>query len=35
MPDDLGPLVDGISAAGGTPLVVAEKPVKGPPGPSA
>ena len=23
-PDDLGPLVDGISAAGGTPLVVAE-----------
>jgi potassium-transporting ATPase ATP-binding subunit len=24
-PDDLGPLVDGISAAGGTPLVVAEK----------
>jgi len=30
LPDDLGPLVDGISAAGGTPLVVAEKPVKGP-----
>jgi len=29
-PDDLGPLVDGISAAGGTPLVVAEKPVNGP-----
>ncbi|HEY6313281.1 MAG TPA: potassium-transporting ATPase subunit KdpB, partial [Streptosporangiaceae bacterium] len=29
-PDDLGPLVDGISAAGGTPLVVAEKPVGGP-----
>src|SRR5499427_6250354 len=25
VPDDLGPLVDGISAAGGTPLVVAEK----------
>src|SRR5580704_2779176 len=24
IPDDLGPLVDGISAAGGTPLVVAE-----------
>jgi K+-transporting ATPase ATPase B chain len=24
-PDDLGPLVDGISAAGGTPLVVAER----------
>ena len=30
LPDDLGPLVDGISAAGGTPLVVAEKPVNGP-----
>src|SRR6516165_10588171 len=30
IPDDLGPLVDGISAAGGTPLVVAEKPVSGP-----
>jgi len=30
VPDDLGPLVDGISAAGGTPLVVAEKPVSGP-----
>jgi potassium-transporting ATPase ATP-binding subunit len=30
LPDDLGPLVDGISAAGGTPLVVAEKPVSGP-----
>src|SRR6266571_627373 len=29
-PDDLGPLVDGISAAGGTPLVVAEKPASGP-----
>jgi potassium-transporting ATPase ATP-binding subunit len=29
-PDDLGPLVDGISAAGGTPLVVAEKPADGP-----
>jgi K+-transporting ATPase ATPase B chain len=29
-PDDLGPLVDGISAAGGTPLVVAEKPANGP-----
>jgi potassium-transporting ATPase ATP-binding subunit len=29
-PDDLGPLVDGISAAGGTPLVVAEKPTSGP-----
>ncbi len=25
-PDDLGPMVDGISAAGGTPLVVAERP---------
>jgi len=25
VPDDLGPLVDGISAAGGTPLVVAER----------
>src|SRR6201997_20295 len=25
-PDDLGPLVDGIAGAGGTPLVVAEKP---------
>jgi potassium-transporting ATPase ATP-binding subunit len=30
VPDDLGPLVDGISAAGGTPLVVAEKPADGP-----
>jgi potassium-transporting ATPase ATP-binding subunit len=30
IPDDLGPLVDGISAAGGTPLVVAEKPADGP-----
>ena len=30
IPDDLGPLVDGISAAGGTPLVVAEKPAQGP-----
>jgi len=30
IPDDLGPLVDGISAAGGTPLVVAEKPARGP-----
>jgi potassium-transporting ATPase ATP-binding subunit len=30
VPDDLGPLVDGISAAGGTPLVVAEKPASGP-----
>jgi potassium-transporting ATPase ATP-binding subunit len=29
VPDDLGPLVDGISAAGGTPLVVAEKPADG------
>src|ERR1700750_615560 len=29
-PDDLGPMVDGISAAGGTPLVVAEKPADGP-----
>jgi K+-transporting ATPase ATPase B chain len=29
-PDDLGPLVDGISAAGGTPLVVADKPASGP-----
>src|SRR5213595_2348625 len=28
-PDDLGPMVDGISAAGGTPLVVAEKPAGG------
>jgi potassium-transporting ATPase ATP-binding subunit len=30
IPDDLGPLVDGISAAGGTPLVVADKPAGGP-----
>jgi K+-transporting ATPase ATPase B chain len=30
VPPDLGPLVDGISAAGGTPLVVAEKPADGP-----
>jgi potassium-transporting ATPase ATP-binding subunit len=30
VPPDLGPLVDGISAAGGTPLVVAEKPTHGP-----
>jgi len=30
VPSDLGPLVDGISAAGGTPLVVAEKPARGP-----
>ena len=30
VPADLGPLVDGISAAGGTPLVVAEKPGSGP-----
>jgi len=30
VPADLGPLVDGISAAGGTPLVVAEKPADGP-----
>jgi potassium-transporting ATPase ATP-binding subunit len=30
VPPDLGPLVDGISAAGGTPLVVAEKPANGP-----
>jgi potassium-transporting ATPase ATP-binding subunit len=30
IPPDLGPLVDGISAAGGTPLVVAEKPAGGP-----
>ncbi len=30
VPPDLGALVDGISAAGGTPLVVAEKPVSGP-----
>ncbi|HEV2257593.1 MAG TPA: potassium-transporting ATPase subunit KdpB [Streptosporangiaceae bacterium] len=30
IPPDLGPLVDGISAAGGTPLVVAEKPADGP-----
>jgi potassium-transporting ATPase ATP-binding subunit len=28
-PEDLGPLVDGISAAGGTPLVVAERPAGG------
>jgi K+-transporting ATPase ATPase B chain len=28
-PDDLGPMVDGISAAGGTPLVVADKPAGG------
>ncbi len=30
VPADLGSLVDGISAAGGTPLVVAEKPADGP-----
>jgi K+-transporting ATPase ATPase B chain len=30
VPPDLGPLVDGISAAGGTPLVVAEKTADGP-----
>ena len=30
VPADLGSLVDGISAAGGTPLVVAEKPANGP-----
>jgi potassium-transporting ATPase ATP-binding subunit len=30
VPPDLGPLVDGIAAAGGTPLVVAEKPADGP-----
>ncbi len=30
VPDDLGAMVDGISAAGGTPLVVAEKPASGP-----
>src|ERR1700729_3353780 len=30
VPADLGALVDGIAAAGGTPLVVAEKPVNGP-----
>ena len=30
VPPDLGSLVDGISAAGGTPLVVAEKPASGP-----
>ncbi len=30
VPADLGPLVDGISGAGGTPLVVAEKPATGP-----
>src|SRR5271169_2940370 len=30
VPPDLGALVDGISAAGGTPLVVAEKPAGGP-----
>jgi len=30
VPPDLGSLVDGISAAGGTPLVVAEKPAGGP-----
>src|SRR5271170_2072800 len=30
VPADLGSLVDGISAAGGTPLVVAERPAGGP-----
>lgn len=30
VPPDLGSLVDGISAAGGTPLVVAEKPASRP-----
>jgi K+-transporting ATPase ATPase B chain len=30
VPDDLGPMVDRISALGGTPLVVAEKPASGP-----
>jgi K+-transporting ATPase ATPase B chain len=30
VPDDLGPIVDRISAVGGTPLVVAEKPAAGP-----
>jgi K+-transporting ATPase ATPase B chain len=30
VPADLGPVVDRISAAGGTPLVVAEKPAGGP-----
>jgi K+-transporting ATPase ATPase B chain len=30
VPADLGSMVDGISAAGGTPLVVAEKPAAGP-----
>jgi K+-transporting ATPase ATPase B chain len=30
VPADLGSVVDGISGAGGTPLVVAEKPVSGP-----
>ncbi len=30
VPADLGSLVDGISGAGGTPLVVAEKPASGP-----
>src|SRR5271165_3316568 len=30
VPPDLGSLVDGIAAAGGTPLVVAEKPANGP-----
>jgi K+-transporting ATPase ATPase B chain len=29
-PDELGGMVDGISAVGGTPLVVAEKPASGP-----
>src|SRR5262249_43589554 len=29
-PDELGGMVDGISAVGGTPLVVAEKPADGP-----
>ena len=29
VPDDLGPLVDRISASGGTPLVVADKPASG------
>jgi potassium-transporting ATPase ATP-binding subunit len=30
VPDELGGMVDGISAVGGTPLVVAEKPASGP-----
>jgi K+-transporting ATPase ATPase B chain len=32
--EELGPLVDGISSAGGTPLVVAERPANGSAGPA-